>query len=415
MYKLLKKIYFITFFYSLLFLNTIGYSIEVSSFQPEKRLEFNELFPQKVCDDIYNNSNFGLTKKPEREIMLMNYINLKKLKVNETESELTIYLDQRTYSYKEPKLDLIIFQSLSDDFSSEIRSITERIKKAGTKQIVVCEYDLATSLQDGKFFDFKMSFDNSLKVLTNENPQLQPKILIYYDGTIEYVHFDEEIYYAVPEFNYRIYPFDSHQFRFSISSKIYEKLYFENSNKFKLLLNETKKNNYLNISSPGWTINRYIAYSSVDSLTDAYSEYSKHSIKSDLIIERNWLPYLLKFIIPIIIISLLSYACLYISLSHGRATLLGTLLVSFVAFNFVLIGRIPELPYVTLLDWTILMGYLISVLSILALCVESFYLTYYFKGSIKKKLNKVTIFFKIAFPIFYILLLLFGYQKFIYI
>ena len=59
MHKLLKKIYFITFFYSLLFLNTIGYSIEVSSFQPEKRLEFNELFPQKVCDDIYNNSNFG--------------------------------------------------------------------------------------------------------------------------------------------------------------------------------------------------------------------------------------------------------------------------------------------------------------------------------------------------------------------
>ena len=124
--------------------------------------------------------------------------------------------------------------------------------------------------------------------------------------------------------------------------------------------------------------------------------------------------YLLKFIIPIIVISLLSYACLYISLSHGRATLLGTLLVSFVAFNFVLIGRIPELPYVTLLDWTILMGYLISVLSIVALCVESFYLTYYFKGSVKKKLSKVTVFFKIAFPIFYISLLLFGFQKFIF-
>ena len=84
MHKLLKKIYFITFFYSLLFLNTIGYSIEVSSFQPEKRLEFNELFPQKICDDIYSNSNFGLAKKPEREIMLMNYINLKKLKFNLT-------------------------------------------------------------------------------------------------------------------------------------------------------------------------------------------------------------------------------------------------------------------------------------------------------------------------------------------
>ena len=32
-------------------------SIEVSSLQAEKRLEFNELFPKKIYDDIYNNSN----------------------------------------------------------------------------------------------------------------------------------------------------------------------------------------------------------------------------------------------------------------------------------------------------------------------------------------------------------------------
>ena len=388
-------------------------SIEVTSLQSEKRLEFNELFPKKICDDIYNNSYFGLEKKPNREIMLMNYINLKKLKVNETDAILTIYLDQRSYSYKEPKLDLIIFRSLSDDFSDQIQAITERITKAGTKNIVVCEYDLSTSLKDGKFFDFRMSFDNSLKVIMNENPQLQPKILIYYDGTIEYVFFDEEISYAVPEFDYRIYPFDSHQFRFSISSKIYENLYFEKSNKFKILLDETKKNNYLNVSSPGWTVNNYISYPAVDSLTDAYSEYSKHSLKSDLIIERNWLPYLLKFIIPIVVITLLSYACVYITLADGRAGLLGTLLVSFVAFNLVLVGRIPELPYVTLFDWIVLMGYLISALSIIALCVESFYLSYYFKGTAKRRFSKVTIVIKIAFPIVYILVLFFGFQQFV--
>ena len=388
-------------------------SIEVTSLQSEKRLEFNELFPKKICDDIYNNSYFGLEKKPNREIMLMNYINLKKLKVNETDAILTIYLDQRSYSYKEPKLDLIIFRSLSDDFSDQIQAITERITKAGTKNIVVCEYDLSTSLKDGKFFDFRMSFDNSLKVILNENPQLQPKILIYYDGTIEYVFFDEEISYAVPEFDYRIYPFDSHQFRFSISSKIYENLYFEKSNKFKILLDETKKNNYLNVSSPGWTVNNYISYPAVDSLTDAYSEYSKHSLKSDLIIERNWLPYLLKFIIPIVVITLLSYACVYITLADGRAGLLGTLLVSFVAFNLVLVGRIPELPYVTLFDWIVLMGYLISALSIIALCVESFYLSYYFKGTAKRRFSKVTIVIKIAFPIVYILVLFFGFQQFV--
>ena len=48
MFKIFKNFYLITIFSSLLFFNTITYAIEVSSFQPEKRLEFNELFSQKI-------------------------------------------------------------------------------------------------------------------------------------------------------------------------------------------------------------------------------------------------------------------------------------------------------------------------------------------------------------------------------
>ena len=96
------------------------------------------------------------------------------------------------------------------------------------------------------------------------------------------------------------------------------------------------------------------------------------------------------------------------TLNHGRATLLGTLLVSFVAFNFVLVDKVPELPYITFLDWIIFMGYMIAVLVILAMCVESFYLSHFYKSD-EKKFSNVTIAFKIIIPIVYLLLGAIGY------
>ena len=99
---------------------------------------------------------------------------------------------------------------------------------------------------------------------------------------------------------------------------------------------------------------------------------------------------------------------MYMTLNHGRATLLGTLLVSFVAFNFVLVDKVPELPYITFLDWVIFMGYMISVLVILAMCIESFYLSHFYKSD-EKKFSNVTIAFKIIIPIIYLLLGATGY------
>ena len=165
------------------------HSIEVSSLEAERRLKFNELFPKKICDKIYKDINFGSNNKLEEEIMVLAYHNLKRIKINETDSSLSIFFDNRTYSYNSKKLDLIIFNNLSDDFSDQITSITKKISKAKTKKIVVCEYDLEKSIEDGKFFNLRINFDNSLRNISNE----KSKILIYYDGTIEYNYYDEQI------------------------------------------------------------------------------------------------------------------------------------------------------------------------------------------------------------------------------
>ena len=87
-------------------------SIEVSSLEAEKRLEFSELFPKRICDNIYDKSTFGVEKKLKEDVTLKNYFNLKRINLDEQKSTLSLFLDQRSFFYTEPKLNLIIFNSL---------------------------------------------------------------------------------------------------------------------------------------------------------------------------------------------------------------------------------------------------------------------------------------------------------------
>ena len=114
-------------------------SIEVTSLEAEKRLEFSEFFPKKICNKIYEESSFGKENKLSEEVELKAYINLKRLNVDETNSNLLLYFDQRSYNYKDPKLGIIIFNNISDDFSDEVASLNKKIKDAGTQKIVRSE------------------------------------------------------------------------------------------------------------------------------------------------------------------------------------------------------------------------------------------------------------------------------------
>ena len=96
-----------------------SFAIEVSSLEAEKKLEFSELFPKKICNKIYDESSFGKENKLPEEVELKAYFNLKRLNVDETNSNLLLYFDQRSFFYKEPKLGIIIFNSISDDFFSD--------------------------------------------------------------------------------------------------------------------------------------------------------------------------------------------------------------------------------------------------------------------------------------------------------
>jgi len=352
-----------------------SFAIEVSSLEAEKRLEFSELFPKDICNKIYEDSSFGKENKLSEELELKAFFNLKRLNVDETNSNLSLYFDQRTFFYKEPKLGIIIFNSISDDFlSNEMESINKKIEDAGTQKIVVCEYDLEKSISEGKFFDFKIVFENSTKVETN----VSPKIIIYFDGTIEYLYFDEQVTYNTSEFDYKKYPFDIQSFKIAVSSQIFENLSFRMSDKFKLLDADIKKLEFSNISSPGWTIKQYTTYPDLEPLGDLYSDYAKQSVKSEITIDRNSISFVFKFIIPILLIIIINYCTIFVPMEYGRISVCITLVLSLVAFNLVAAtAKIPEMPYLNVFDWFIFTAYINAISVLLVSFIESVYIGHF--------------------------------------
>ena len=416
-FKIMKVLSFIL----LMLINFVpkAVSIEVSTLEAEKRLEFSELFPKRICDDIYNKSTFGVEKKLQEDVTLRNFYNLKRINLDEQKSTLSLFIDQRSFFYKEPKLNLIIFNSLSDDFSNEMSSISKKVKEAKTQKIVVCEYDLNKSISEGKFFDFQMTFQDSIKVESN----VKPKILIFYDGTIEYIYYDEVATYNISDFDYKRYPFDEQSFKFVIYSKIFEKVSFRASDKFKILNDEMREVNFSNISSPGWTINQYIAYPYMETLVDAYSDYAKHSITTEFLIERNSISIVFKFIMPIMMIILITYFTIFLPFEFYRISVCITLVLSLVAFNLVAASsKIPDMPYLNVFDWFIFTAYINAVSVLIVTFVESIYIGHFLgygqKDILKvprHKINGLLIFRKISWIILLLILIISASIGYFYI
>ena len=100
----------------------------------------------------------------------------------------------------------------------------------------------------------------------------------------------------------------------------------------------------------------------------------------------------------------------------GRITLLGTLLFTFVAFEFVTLGQTPELQYITILDWLIFLGYAFTVIAMVFSIIESYYLrgrkvriAAELEEDDKRYLNRIRFYYKIILLITYTIIFLIGY------
>ena len=90
------------------------------------------------------------------------------------------------------------------------------------------------------------------------------------------------------------------------------------SDKFKILNADIKKLEFSNISSPGWTIKQYNTYPVLDYLGKVYADYAKASVKSEFTIERNSIAFVFKFIMPIVMITIMTYFTIFVPFEFAR-------------------------------------------------------------------------------------------------
>ena len=89
-----------------------------------------------------------------------------------------------------------------------------------------------------------------------------------------------------------------------------------------------------------------------------------NSIEISFPIERNYRYYILKILLPIIIILLVAWSCFWVSPKEleARLTVSIVCLLSLIAYTFVIDKDLPKLSYLTIMDYGVLLSYAFSTI-----------------------------------------------------
>ena len=110
---------------------------------------------------------------------------------------------------------------------------------------------------------------------------------------------------------------------------------------------------------------------------DLYSDYAKQSVKSEITIDRNSIAFVFKFIMPIVMITILTYFTIFVTFEFGRTEVCLTLFLTLVAFNLVAAAsKIPDMPYLNVFDWFIFTAYVNAISVLLVTFIESVSVSY---------------------------------------
>ncbi len=197
------------------------------------------------------------------------------------------------------------------------------------------------------------------------------------------------------DFDFRSFPFDSQEIKFEFRSD-------ENENYILMpYLNEYShllfKRGYDDLDMSEWQKAGidYEYFYIKDILYDSYQTGFAYKIK----IERNYLYYLSKIFLPIIIILLVSLSVFWIRPTdlEGRLTVSVVCLLALIAYTFIVDKDLPKLSYLTIMDYAVLLSYFFSSIPTL----QSIYVNRVSDENLERAL-RVDRQFRIMIPIIYL-------------
>lgn len=215
--------------------------------------------------------------------------------------------------------------------------------------------------------------------------------------------FEEGVAKFRNDFNFKKFPFDKQRLKISLMEMYGLRpapesslQFLNNSIMYESLKNYTEKNILKEWKITGFDIKQKTA-----NLVD----YDLPSAQFDIFIyiERNFLYYLIKIILPIFLILSLAWYVFWINPKEleSRITTSIVCFLALVAYNFVIDNEIPKLGYLTYMDWIIMISYIFCALPT-AISISM----YRYLGSKKYNVMEINSYVRLIGPILYFSLLI---------
>lgn len=196
-------------------------------------------------------------------------------------------------------------------------------------------------------------------------------VRIYQDGFVEY----EERFNATlgGKIDLRQFPFDRHVLPIRISTFDYDSRQVT----FKQIRTEASPDFRL----PGWTVSQITGTSRTDpayglSLSNAKSDFLYPMAEIGIRVARNWGDYILRILVPLFLIVAASWSVFWLQKGSisDQMGISFTVLLTVVAFNFLVSEELPPISYMTFLDSVLLLSYVMILLTIVQnLCQAALY------------------------------------------
>lgn len=185
------------------------------------------------------------------------------------------------------------------------------------------------------------------------------------------------------------FPFDKQTFKLGVGSQIYN----DTQVQFTKLVNNEGINPH--ITTPNWKIpNQFTSFITQNFSADLEAPVSTYMFTFNF--DRQSITYILDVLAPLLILVALSYFLLYVKVDAGsllQVTI--TLVLTMVAFQWLLFNIIPDVSYISFIEILILLSFAFTCLVVVAVGIfETAEKNYGLKS--RKKLES---FFKITLPI----------------
>lgn len=364
-------------------------------------LMVSEMTDEEIDNEIYNSlekENLKITTINEAQQKIQNNLKYK----GEEGYFMPIHFDLRS-------IDKI--ESSSSTYKS--RFITEIVYELTGLEIISKELIQKLNIEDSVMHIGQCNYsDKEFDLLKLWKPELINPNVVSVEGDSTKVSYvivfgklidDQEIPYYIAEiyqstdsiatfkanFNYRSFPFDKQTLVYNFESPTGGKFaipYFDYNYKY------TNNIQLYNWSLGDYQLKSYTSETKFDDTTIG--------ISYQIDIERNYIYFLTKIYLPIIIILLMSFSVLWIKPSSldSRLQVGVVCFLALITFTFIVDQEIPKLSYLTIMDLVILTSYVFAAIT----TIESIFIAKYVSDY--KNAEKIDDYLKKILPISYLLI-----------